>query len=369
MRDTLSDLNIQLYPHCILENMLTASRQLDVDAQDVAISAVEELLQKTEDMGEGLLVHMQTRLNDANEELQTARQKFSTTRSSLNELEQKVNATYGGCLAELEDDCDTSDILRRRTTDSASSGWTAVSESSAQSETSNKVVSEFASTLYPHSFSDSGVALPGGICETPHTAATFPPSTPPATKVLRPTKSMVDLGRLSDVAQEDKGFLKLFSSWTKEGGRPRSKTDSQANVEAANSSSSIWLGEPHEPVVSGMSRVKAWFKKKLMPEVAVLPAVAGHADSSTPSTDRDTTQEDGRGSTSESVQQRIAQSEAVSAINVVRVANRDLSHILEDIETAERYVSHTSKSIAQARQLLSRSLEVRLLPYPPSFSH
>ncbi|EKM58187.1 uncharacterized protein PHACADRAFT_252301 [Phanerochaete carnosa HHB-10118-sp] len=354
MHDSLSDLNIQLFPHCILENLLITSRQLCLQAEDPNVSEIEELLQKTEDMGEDLLVHMQARLNDVSEELQSARQKISATRLSVQELEQTANAENDGLPAALENGWGTPGSPRRRTTDSKSSGWTAVSSR----ETSNKVASDSASALYPHDFSDSGIALPEAFCETSFTASTSPPPTPPAANVLRPTKSMVDLGRTSDIAPEDRGFLKLFASWTKEGTRPRSRTHSQTSAETVDRSS-ILLREPRESAASGMSRVKAWFKRRLMSEVAVPSTVAENVEDSSPSSDLPTHQEDNRDPPPQSIQQRAARDDVSSALNVLRATNRDLTSIQEDIETAEHYADHTGRSIAQARQLLARSLENR----------
>lgn len=343
MRDSLSELNLQLFPHCILENLLKASRQLCIH-ENVDVREVEELLHKTEEMGEDLLVQMQTRLNDASTEVQIARRRFTVTRLAVQDIETMVNALESRRSDSLDDSWYNAETLRRRTTDSAGSGWTSVSRP-AMPCAMNDVASD-CSSVYPHGPSDSGIALPGASCETPLTAATFPPTSPPANWGLRTTRSMVDLRRTTDVVPEDKSFLKMFSSWTKDGVRPRSKTDSQAtSAEAAERTSAIWLGDPRDPVASGVSKVKAWLKKKLKHDAAAPTAEARHPGHSTAH----------RGAESPPA----PPVDIDSALRVMRAAHQELSVIQEDIENAERYVDHTNRSIAQAHQLLAKSLDNR----------
>ncbi|GJE96574.1 ankyrin repeat domain-containing protein [Phanerochaete sordida] len=342
MRDSLSELNHQLLPHCVLENLLTTSRQLSSHTEDVDIREVEELLQKTEGMGEDLLVHLQARLTEVSEELQVARRKFSATHLYVKDVEQTMNATNTARAASVEDSWFTLDDLRRRTTDSASSGWTAVSRA-APSGASSKLASDSSSVLYTHGFSDSGVALPGA--DTPLTAATFPGAAPAPT--LRSTKSMVDLR--ASAGAEDRGLRRMFASWTKDGARPRSKTDSAAASAPGNRASCVWLGEPaRDPLAAGVSRVKAWLRRKLGQEDAPAPARAQGVDEST-----------ARGRGAGPAGESVVRPDIAAALHVVRVAHRDLDSIQEDIETAERYVDHTVRSISQARQLLAKSLDNR----------
>ena len=81
-------------------------------------------------MSDELLARMQARVQDASEELCSAREKFKQLDLLLEDVTRLVEDTYGERLEEIERIWDLPDSVRRRTTDSSGSDSTAVSTDS-----------------------------------------------------------------------------------------------------------------------------------------------------------------------------------------------------------------------------------------------
>lgn len=359
---------MKIFPHSILENLLTTSHQLSAEPEDIDHAAVDDLLQQTTEMGEDLLVHMQARLNHAAEDLDAARQQFALTGSLVEDAKRVAATAYGGRMATLQRTWDTPGEERRRTTDSEGSEKTVVSCASASNTNLLQIKEKNASDAYILlSVQGSSTSMPQysyntDALESPSIAPAYPSSLHEATHLLRPTKSLVDLREKPDETPEDKGFLKL--PWVKDITRRRSKSDIQAHVDASERASFLWIGDSQEPASSGVSRVKAWFRKKLMPDLPPQLIVTKSNDlSSTANSSRgiSSVSQASRPSTSSSIRSHSGHRDSATVCRVVSIANGDLRRIQEYMEVAERYINHASRSITQARQLLSRSIEVCLI--------
>ena len=360
-RESISDLNIRIFPHSIIENLLSATGELDSEPEDVNFATVEDLIQQTTEMGEDVLVHMQSRANHAATELSIARQKFMIVESLVEDVRRMAQLVHGASLVDSDQPWDPSDAQRRRTTDSDSSERTAVSSAGASSTTLLQISERNASDAYillsVQNSQNSRSPFSRGIDTIQPVASTstsYPSSLHDTTQLLRPTKSLVDLRHHSLQAPEDKGFLKL--PWVKDITRKRSKSDIQVHVDASERASFLWVGDSREPSASGVSKVKAWFRRKLMPDLPAISVGEKNVETSTPEDLRGRPSDISRISTS-SLRPDISYSSAATS-RALSVCNADLRCIQECLSVAERYVNHANRSIAQARRLLARSIEV-----------
>lgn len=363
-RDSIAELNIRIFPHGILENLETISHFLDADPGNVNVNAVEELLKQTTEMGEDLLVHMQGRLNEAAREFTVVREELGRTRGLICEVPQasKVLASQ----RHVTPMCcpGDSDSNRRRTTEAHVSERIAASRVNLPNH-----VGKHTSEAYVL------VSVPCMPAPSPSdTNAREPPPTAPLGKTLgtspylRPSKSLVDLRQGVPETPEESGLLKLVSPWVKDISRKRSKSDIQAHVDAAERSSVLWIGDSRDPLNAGVSKVKAWLRRKLMPEVSSPPLARKEAslppDSPQGRPNDEASLQDSPASPT--VQQCSSRQIDVSAARVSRVANADIQRIAEYVELAERYISHANRNISNARRLLTSSIEVSCLIYNSS---
>jgi hypothetical protein len=360
-RSSIADLNTHMFPHCIMENLVSASHQLCGDPESVQVDAVEELLKQTEEMGEDILVHMQTRLDDMAKDLEVVGATFSKARSLVNDVGTTVETVFSERLDALERIWEDTDDVRRRTTDSSGSEDTTVSSLFVSPVTPKDSTDTFSIVSGMSSCAFDAVSVRDlSVSGPPFSAPIYPSISHAGAKALRSTKSMADLTKVTRTIADDRSFLKLVSPWVKDVSRRYSKTTAAIDAESSQRSSSIWLGDTPEPVKSGVSKMKAWFRRKLMPDAPVLPS-----SKDTKSLLRTEIRPELSHSRSAPLprgmqRQPTEQSTAVSAARVVRIANSDLLRIQECIEHAERYAQHADRSIEQARRLLAASLEVSL---------
>ena len=235
----------------ILENFRNITSRLAEDADFVEPADVVELLQDTSSTSDELLAHMHSRVHDASEELDSAREKFKHLDLLLEDVTRLIEVTYGERLEEIERNWDAPDSVRRRTTDSSDSDSTAVSVGSVAAPASDGV--KFAqlavptpnstlTTRGPRSAPQSATSSPMFL-DVPHMELGYR-STPSkvftpeekASKLLSPFSAGVP-------SRKNRGILR----------NAKSVEDFKAPQVVA---------EPEKRDIS-MSRLKAWFKRKL----------------------------------------------------------------------------------------------------------
>jgi hypothetical protein len=299
----LTELERATLPQSIVDNLRCLFRQASVDQELGNMESFDDLIHETESMGEDILMHMQTRVAEATEDLGGLRGKLVSMESFIQDLaidDQGVESR----LVALERTWDAPDQSRRRTTDSDDSDRTAVSNRSSQ-DTYSMLVSSTDSES-----SRSVIAL-----DADPFARLLPEG--PIRSGLRPVRSMMNLGQRS-------------------------------------SSSS----PPRKPIVSaqpekdkartGASRVKAWFKKKFAGETSLkMPLIKELDEAET--------------AAAEPAAELVAAQNAewtVARARIIFSARSEILRIRESIALTDRYLLLATRSISQARKMLDKILQV-----------
>lgn len=349
----LTDAECDALSLAILDKLLSSCAHLATDPELVEVAIVENQLRQASEMAEDLLTHMHNRLHDASEDLMGVRSRHTLTSIALEETAKLVEIRYGDRLAALERAWDGPESIRRRTTDSADSDATAVTTSSYITAASSADM--VSSITLPNIVTDCLEDVPAKAPQAPLTSVRTSFSL--GDKSLRPIRSMVDLGKTleEETAHEERG-VRGFWAKEKDLARRRSKCDMQTQ-KGSKRSSFIYIPEKPENMKTGISKLKAWVMKKFNPE-------ASH-DKSTDQNDRATGREErpkpSEGTTLAAICKYDEQDTVASVWRINRTLSRDMKGAQECIDSAERYITHARRSVAQAGQLLHKMLEVCIL--------
>ncbi|TCD70221.1 hypothetical protein EIP91_004402 [Steccherinum ochraceum] len=370
-----SDASVDLatMAHSILDNFRHISSRLAGDVDSVEPTDVVELLQDTSGLSEDFLAHVQARVQDASEELDSAREKFKQLDLLLEDVTRLVEVTYGERLEEIERNWDAPDSVRRRTTDSSDSDSTAVSVDSG-------IGLPYDGVKFAHLAAPSPRHTLTSASRGPHSALQSTTASPRFLDVphmelgYRSTPSIVSV---SVQMQEEKPSSKLLSPFS--GGAAQRKV-SKGALRAAKSVEDLKArstdGEIEKKDIS-MSRLKAWFKKKLVsdshdeaPPSPSSPAKLFRRDSRVSHTSR------ARPSSfvfvpshsSEAVPaphpfedraRKGKQLALAAARRIISTSSKDLVRIAECMNSADHFISLANRSISQAQRIITRSLAQR----------
>ncbi|THH28021.1 hypothetical protein EUX98_g6177 [Antrodiella citrinella] len=348
----------------VLDNFRHISVSLADDADLVDPTNIVELLQDTSVMSEDLLAQMHTRVHDASEELESAREKFKQLDLLLEDVTRLVEVTYGERLEEIERNWDAPDSVRRRTTDSSDSGSTAVSVGSVAGPALDGV-----------KFVGLGEPIVSTLTSRGHRSA---PQSGTASPKLLDVPHM-ELGYRSNpsisspcTAEKPSASPKLLSPFSSGGlTSKRSKNALRAAKSVEDFKAQRDNGEIDKKDIS-MSRLKAWFKRKLTsdeapaspstkafkPESRLLSQVARGRPSSfifSPPQQADSQQNH----ISPLYEDRSRQIALAAARRIISTSSKDLVRIAECMNSADHFVSLATRSICQAERIIARSLAQR----------
>ena len=249
----------------ILDCLRQSSQALEEeDPECVDVDLVDSLLRTTSELGEELVLHFQSRVNEVTDDLQSARQKFELVEDLLEEATRLVEDSYGERFLEIEQAWDSPDSIRRRTTDSGDSGSTAVSSVASELGTKLGRVAQVekvdvAISTYPESWP----------VQSPTIMVHIAPSNPPALRNLAiVTSELADPDRLGPL-HEETGLLKIMSPLF-----GPSKKKSKASLRSKSYDDLAGLlphTESERKESSSKSRFRKWIKRKLMPETSSPP--------------------------------------------------------------------------------------------------
>ncbi|KAI0806289.1 ankyrin repeat-containing domain protein [Irpex lacteus] len=323
----LTELERATLPQSIVDNLRSLLRQSSSDQCPVDMQSVQDLINETESMGEDLLMHMQTRVTEATEDLKELRNKLAALDSFVQDLTVDDQTKQGARLVAIERAWDVVDESRRRTTDSDDSDRTAVSDGNVrETQVSGKP-------------DPSDIQSIIGVDEDP-----FARISPEGSiyNGLRPVKSMVNLARHSvSVAPTAEQMSPP---------KPRERKTSSPT-------------RPDKAARTGASKVKAWFKKKFIAEApSKLPLISEFGEAKAEPVPE----------TVKRVQLKPTELSGSQA-KVLCIACADIARIRESIDTAERFISSASRYINQARRMLDMVLQFaapseessELVEFPP----
>ena len=282
------------------------------------MQSFEDLIQETESMGQDLLMHMQTRVAEATEDLGGLRTRLAALDSFVNDLTTDDQAKQGARLLAIERAWDADDQSRRRTTDSDDSDRTAVSDSNVRHTQS---LDKGLGLFNPNDSRDNiGVdADPfARACPEGH-----------AFTELRPVRSMVNLGQHP---------------------MPTTTTSQQTSPPKPDSPRQRKTSSPTRPdkARTGASKVKAWFKKKFTGDTGLKMPLISELDEAKAENVTETVK---------NVQSNPADLSAPQA-KVVFIACADIARIRQSLDTADRYIASATRYINQARRMLDLALQV-----------
>ncbi len=257
--------DISTFPARILDGFHQISLDVKDDPAFADITAIGDRLRQVAEMGENLVAHMRSRIDEAAEELELMRGKFRQVDGVVGSVTMMVENTYGERFVEIEQVWDAPDSVRRRTTDSGDS------ESTAVSETGFVVLRKRATSMIPRKV-DVGVSA---CVESEVWRASMPPVIVQPAPVdgrkvgsARSPLAEVEVNRLTPTGTADeRGFLKLVSSWMKDLPRRRSKISlKMKSMENMRSGSLLPVDPEKKDSSKGKTKLKAWLKKKILPE-------------------------------------------------------------------------------------------------------
>lgn len=264
-RVPLTDANISTFPRHILDGFHQISLDLSKKHDDSDITAMQDRLRQVGEMSEELVSHMHSRVEEAMGELNLMREKFRQVDGVVDGVTRMIEYAYGERFLAIERSWDQPDSVRRRTTDSADSESTAVSEmgfvvlrkkpSSAVVEI--KKVDVAVSACLDDEMSGAGVS------QTPPIIVHPAPVDARKFGNVRSPLAEFEVNRLTPSAEEN-GFLKLVSPWMKDLPRRRSKINlKMKSMENIHASSTTPVDCEKKDSSKGTIKLKSWFKKKV----------------------------------------------------------------------------------------------------------
>ncbi|KAI0072753.1 ankyrin [Panus rudis PR-1116 ss-1] len=371
---SISHVNASTLPLRILDNLRRVSNELTLDPTTIDTQRIEQMLRETSDMGEDLIMHFQARLHDVTQDFSGAQTKYEQVDTLMEEVMRLVETAYGERFEEIERAWDTPDSVRRRTTDSGDSEATAVSSSSNLSEFGLKSATLDNDSGVFDAYDDASIV----------SSRTFP--TPlPAISIQSATTGYFQEGLLGDEysaprsisipssplsippspTASNAGLLRIVTPWMGGAGLPKKK--SKASLKLTKSfedlripSPAISTPGPGSSSKAGTSKLKAWFKKKLLHDTSprmLIQELDDHVLS--PSSVVNEYGTSGRvsrmGWRPPSAQGRVERQAAASAARrILDTSGKDLRRIEAFIQSANRYITHANRSITQAEKLISR---------------
>ncbi|KAI0087275.1 hypothetical protein BDY19DRAFT_242332 [Irpex rosettiformis] len=316
----LTELERATLPQSIVDNLRSLLRQSTADQEPENMQSFEDLIQETESMGQDLLMHMQTRVSEATEDLGGLKMKLAALDSFVHELTTDDQARQGARLVAIERAWDADDHCRRRTTDSDDSDRTAVSTSTDSSPRDRQ---SFEKELGGFHSDDSQSII--GIDADPF-ARVSPEGS--ISNELRPVRSMVNLGRHSVPATPT---LAQISPPKPDIPRKR-KNSSPTQPDKA------W---------TGASKVKDWLRKKFSSNASLkLPLIS----------EQDEVKVENVAEVVKQVRPKSVDCSAPQA-RVIFVACADIARIRESLDAIDRYIASATRYINQARRILDMVLQ------------
>ncbi|KAI9000549.1 ankyrin [Trametes punicea] len=313
----LPEVDASLLPHLILDNLAVIGQD-HADADALELESLIALLDETVHLGDVWIRSMQARIREAAQDLRDARGRFGQVEALLEGVTRDFESVFGGGFREQDGDRDSSERVRRRTTDSGDSQATAVSRrASSQLSRKWRSMSDLRS-----SSSDSGGAQDDAP-EVPH---------------LR-TKTIAEEDESPSSPEKSSTFLNaLLSPSTRDLRRKSSRSD----LSCATSSRTSSFPKPKDPSGSGTAKLKAWFRKKLRfdPEAK---SIIDQRDCVRPACVH--AQDGAKG--------RLVEEELLLTSRcIIKTANRDLSSIEACMDNADHYLSLASHMLLQTERRL-----------------
>ncbi|KAI0768084.1 hypothetical protein BD413DRAFT_494063 [Trametes elegans] len=318
----LPDVDPSMLPHRILDNLALVGRDYaSPDARE--LDGLRALLDETVRLGELWVRAMQARIREGAQDLRDARGRFGCVDALLEHATHDLEGAFGARFD--ADRRDSTERARRRTTDSGDSDATAVSGRPSSSLSRKwRSMSDLRSSP---PYSEFGARAADGGAEVPplpylHTKTIAEEEEPPA----EPEKS---------------SFLNaLLSPSTRDLIRKSSKSDI---TPGPSRTSSPLPGKKDSSSSSGTARLKAWFRKKLRPQ---LPDGAAEAKCHSPSQLAKCITPP-----SPSVGSPVVDLLSISR-SVIKTAGRDLSSIEGCMDNADHYLSLASHMLLQTERRL-----------------
>ncbi|KAH8100007.1 ankyrin [Cristinia sonorae] len=356
----------------ILDNLRCISSQLAGDADFVDPTSVVGLLRDTSIMSEDLLAQMHTRANDAAEELGSAREKFKQLDLLLEDVTRLVEVTYGERLEEIERNWDAPDSVRRRTTDSGDSDSTVVSVDSllVGPPTSENV--KFAASLVTPTPSHTLTAR--GHRSAPQSGT----SSPRFLDVSHMEFGYRSTPSITLPSEDHKPSGGKFLSPFSQGGYSQHKKSKNTSLRAAKSVEDLKGRQVHmdgelEKKDISMSRLKAWFKKKLAPETHEEESPFTSNPGAKVVRRESRIYQVTRPRPSSFIFTPVPPSEPIPAVpedrarklalsaarRIISTSSKDLVRIAECMNSADHFISLANRSISQVERIISRSLAQR----------
>ncbi|KAF7795998.1 hypothetical protein EIP86_007167 [Pleurotus ostreatoroseus] len=342
-------------PMSVLDNLDWISQELVEAGDNVDVRVADDVLNETSSMGARYLTEMLNRVEDAVAELETIRARYQQVAATLeNTPIPKKALDEHPPLSPVEQE---PDAFARMTMNARSSESTMVSSigdlvptfsSGKAVKTVDVAISAVPSpNLSVEVIPEDDDALDPYSLTTPST-----PSRPSGTQhALRSVKSLTDIPQQGQPMNEDRGFLGMVSPWVKGLPRKRSKSDLTSNRTSPRSAAQTRF---EESLKNRTSRLRAWFKKKLMPDASVRVSIVMELDEEGCAVGREVkTAASAAGVGALVPSELTAEQKSVRSLaRTLGTAKLELNRIQEHINSTDRYVSLASRSVTQASQLL-----------------
>lgn len=278
----MTDADTSTFPGLILDGLHQISFEVSKKQEDseyvMNISGLQDRLWMVGEMGDELILHLKSRVDDLLGDLKLMRQKLQQVNGVVDGVTRMIECTFGERFMEIERSWDQPDSVRRRTTDSADSETTAVSETGfvvLRKKTSEAVIKIKKVDVAVSACLDDEISrqpkVKGASAQVPPTPPIIVHPAPVDARkfgTVRNPLAEYELNRLTPSAEEN-GFRKLVSPWMKDLPKRKSKVNlrmkSMENIRAA-SASPVDPENPKKDSSKSTIKLKSWFKKKVQAE-------------------------------------------------------------------------------------------------------